>query len=173
MSKRTQKHEANAAFEQLPEFSKLKHLTLQLVADYFSKLLVWTTLINGSPLLHKFKLQIEYLGPREKRYERKMLEGGNCPHQSLKEVELAGFVGRVIDLEFAHYLIKNAVTLEKIIIDRHCTIRASRPSPWLFEETKEKQCKTACYGTPKKSTFKNKNGNYLILLNYISLLLDV
>ncbi|XP_059657357.1 putative F-box/LRR-repeat protein At4g15060 [Cornus florida] len=142
---------ANAAFEQLPEFSKLKHLTLQLVADNFSKLLVWTTLINASPLLHKFELQIDYLGPREKQYERKMLEGGNCPHQSLKEVELAGFCGRVIDLEFAHYLIKNAVTVEKIIINRHCTIRASRPRPWLFEETKEKQYAKKCAMELQKS----------------------
>ncbi|XP_059658967.1 uncharacterized protein LOC132305324 [Cornus florida] len=56
----------NAGFQLLPEFTKLKHLTLQVVADDFASLLGLTTLINASPLLHKFKLQLSIALIRER-----------------------------------------------------------------------------------------------------------
>ena len=39
------------------------------------------------------------------------------PHQCLKVVELIGFYGCTIDMELALYVINNAPSLEKIIID--------------------------------------------------------
>ena len=39
------------------------------------------------------------------------------PHQCLKVVELIDFVGCKVDTEVALYILKNAVSLEKIIID--------------------------------------------------------
>jgi hypothetical protein len=40
-----------------------------------------------------------------------------CLHKYLKVVEIAGYSGRICELEFVTYLIKNAVALEKILID--------------------------------------------------------
>uniref|UniRef100_A0A2N9ISV6 FBD domain-containing protein n=1 Tax=Fagus sylvatica TaxID=28930 RepID=A0A2N9ISV6_FAGSY len=40
-----------------------------------------------------------------------------CPHQYLKVVEFLGYCGRICDVEFVLYFIKNAVALEKILID--------------------------------------------------------
>ncbi|XP_059658981.1 putative F-box/FBD/LRR-repeat protein At1g78840 [Cornus florida] len=47
----------NRGFKQLPEFTKLKHLTLEVIADESTSILGWTTLINASPSLHKLKLK--------------------------------------------------------------------------------------------------------------------
>lgn len=55
-------------------------------------------------------------------------------HQSLKVVELLGFVGRTIDVELAFYFILNADMLEKIIFDSRKIKRQ-----WeIVEETKER-----------------------------------
>ncbi|XP_059657292.1 putative F-box/LRR-repeat protein At4g15060 [Cornus florida] len=125
-------------FRQLPKFTKLKHLTLQVAAGDFESLLGWTNLIHASPLLNKFKLQLLYF-KSSVEVQRRMRKAWKRPHQCLKEVELVGFVGHLIDLELTQYLIKNAVMLEKIIIDRHFTSFSSRRRPWMFEETEEKQ----------------------------------
>lgn len=40
-----------------------------------------------------------------------------CPH--LEEVELAGYYGRITDLELVRYFVENAVSLKKIVIHPH------------------------------------------------------
>ncbi|XP_059657469.1 F-box/LRR-repeat protein At2g42730-like [Cornus florida] len=134
--------QGNRGFKQLPEFTKLKHLTLHVDADESSSFIGWTNLINASPLLHKFKLQLQYSRhwgkEKIKMHESKRRKVGNCPHGCLKEVELAGFVGRLLDLELAKYLIKNAIKLEKITIDRHWEYSSSARAPRVFKETKKK-----------------------------------
>jgi hypothetical protein len=42
------------------------------------------------------------------------------PHQFLSVFELRGFLGSAIDMEFALYVLTNAVSLHKIIIDNRC-----------------------------------------------------
>ncbi|XP_059657307.1 putative F-box/FBD/LRR-repeat protein At5g62970 isoform X2 [Cornus florida] len=128
----------NRGLKQLPEFTKLKQLTLEVIADESTSILGWTTLINASPSLHKLKLKLCYWGPRA-YVERKLPKVCDRPLQCLKEVELAGFVGCLVDLELAQYLIKNAVRLERIIIDRHCTHILGIPRPWMFMETEKKE----------------------------------
>ncbi|KAF5743345.1 hypothetical protein HS088_TW09G01413 [Tripterygium wilfordii] len=41
----------------------------------------------------------------------------HCPHKNLREVKIVGFTGLAVDNEIATYLIKNAFSLEKIILD--------------------------------------------------------
>jgi hypothetical protein len=48
---------------------------------------------------------------------RKVKKSPKCLLHCLKLVELVGFVGQPIDVEYAGYLVENAVELEKIIID--------------------------------------------------------
>jgi hypothetical protein len=48
---------------------------------------------------------------------RKVKKSPKCLLHCLKLVELVGFVGQPIDVEYVGYLVENAVELEKIIID--------------------------------------------------------
>lgn len=59
-------------------------------------------------------LQLDYLDMFEQRALRKVRK---FPHQHIKVVELAGFVGKPIDLELVQYFYKNAVALEEIVFD--------------------------------------------------------
>uniref|UniRef100_A0A7N2MF80 FBD domain-containing protein n=1 Tax=Quercus lobata TaxID=97700 RepID=A0A7N2MF80_QUELO len=48
---------------------------------------------------------------------RKMRGGIKCPHKYLKVLEIYGYAGRTCEFEFVMYFIRNAVALEKILID--------------------------------------------------------
>ncbi|KAK9278061.1 hypothetical protein L1049_027619 [Liquidambar formosana] len=98
-----------------PELTKLKQLTLQLQVWRDDSLLRVTSLIKASPYLQRFVLKFMWGSPS--RIRRKVRRAIRCPHQYLKEVELAGYCRRTSYLGLAVYFIDNAAALEKIIID--------------------------------------------------------
>ncbi|KGN63501.1 putative FBD-associated F-box protein At5g56700 isoform X1 [Cucumis sativus] len=104
----------NQGFRKWPILANLKELKLIVIAEGHSSLIGFTSLIKASPSLLKFTLKLDYLDMFEQRPLRKVKK---FPHQYIKVVELAGFVGKPIDLELVQYFHKNAVALEEIIFD--------------------------------------------------------
>ncbi|XP_059658905.1 F-box/FBD/LRR-repeat protein At4g00160-like [Cornus florida] len=121
-------------FPKFPVFNKLKQLELIISADDEQNLIVYTPLIEACPFLRKFVLELT--GARYKVY-RKWQRVKFWPHQHLKEVEFIGFVGRMIDVELAMYLIKGAVKLEKITFDSRNPDYIG--TPWEFLDTKQRK----------------------------------
>ncbi|XP_062169845.1 F-box/LRR-repeat protein At3g58900-like isoform X2 [Alnus glutinosa] len=84
--------------------------------------------------------------PRIKWYQskggRKVQKAPKCPHHCLKLVEFVGFTGQIIDVEYAMFLIENAVELEKVIIDPRCPLMVG--SPWEYNEIEEIQAAREC-----------------------------
>lgn len=48
---------------------------------------------------------------------RPIVKHSACPLKCLKTLELVGFIGQPIDLEFATFVLENAIALEEVIID--------------------------------------------------------
>ncbi|OMO82692.1 hypothetical protein COLO4_22884 [Corchorus olitorius] len=81
-----------------PKLSKLRHLAVNMETSGDDGLLKLLSCFDHG------------------RRTEEVVETIECPHQHLKVVELAGYYGRVSDVDFAMYLIKNAVALERMII---------------------------------------------------------
>ncbi|CAK9138649.1 unnamed protein product [Ilex paraguariensis] len=79
-------------------------------------LLGYTSFIKASPILAKFVLQVEWTSTSSID-KRKVRKAERCSHQHLEEVELAGYYGRITDLELVMYFFENAVAFKKIIVD--------------------------------------------------------
>ncbi|KAJ4713527.1 FBD-associated F-box protein [Melia azedarach] len=118
----------------LCELPKLRYLTLSVSAPGAGNLFVLTHMIRACPFLLKFTLKFQLVGPRT---ERAIKQFPKCAHEHLKVVEFIGFVGHSIDLELAFYLLKNSISLEKMIID--LTSPFSRGNYWDFEDCEEKK----------------------------------
>ncbi|BBG95622.1 hypothetical protein Prudu_004217 [Prunus dulcis] len=99
---------------EFPEFTCLKDLSLSVIATDRLSLLPLTKLIERSPFLHGFTLN---LGWARDSCKRNMQKVNKCPHQCLKVVKFSGFVGSIIDTELAMYFTENAVALETFIVD--------------------------------------------------------
>ncbi|OMO73460.1 hypothetical protein COLO4_27090 [Corchorus olitorius] len=102
-----------------PELTKLRHLIIKMEMDGDFGLLKMIPLINACPYLQRFVLQLSW--DHRVKMTKKVVETIECPHQHLKVVELAGYYGRVTDVEFAKYFIHNAVALERMIIIPKCS----------------------------------------------------
>ncbi|XP_040374270.1 putative F-box/FBD/LRR-repeat protein At5g56810 isoform X1 [Rosa chinensis] len=103
---------------EFPELTSLEFLSLSIARINRRSLLLLTSLIEGSPYLHRFKLRLRrsLMGCRHRR-SKVISEANTSPHQCLKVVELSGFSGSKHETEVARYLIKKAVALKKLIID--------------------------------------------------------
>ncbi|KDP32824.1 hypothetical protein JCGZ_12116 [Jatropha curcas] len=119
---------------QFPVLTNLRRLELITNTNDEESLLGFTFLIEASPFLHKFTLKFHWYASY---IQREAEEPKRCPHQHLKEVEFIGFVGEIIDVELAMYIIENAVRLERFVFDTRKPHMIG--SPWEFEETKEKR----------------------------------
>lgn len=100
------------AYDEPPLFPKLpnlKNLTLRVSAGEQDSLLDYTSLIERSPFLRRFTLQLMSL----KRIRENIRSPAKCLHKCLQVVE---FIGN-IDFELGMYFIQNAIALEKIIVD--------------------------------------------------------
>ncbi|XP_050219906.1 F-box protein At1g80960-like [Mercurialis annua] len=111
----------NASIEQitnlknLPQLINLKQLVISSsIEKEVSTLLGVTHLIMAAPFLHSFSLQ---LGLRKTGATNRVLKAAEGVHRCLQIVELVGFYGRPIDMEFLTFLIEKVESLHKIIIN--------------------------------------------------------
>lgn len=106
--------------QEFPELTCLKDLSLEVCnANYGQSLLSLTPLLERSPSLHRLTLQMRWKNYYKKQSWRDMQKINRCPHHCLKEVKFCGFlgIGSIINTDFAMYLIKSAVVLEKLIVE--------------------------------------------------------
>ncbi|KAK6924922.1 FBD domain [Dillenia turbinata] len=99
---------------QIPEFTNLKHLILKILPAADVSLLCLAPVIEAATFLQK--LSVKFIGMPEQR-RRHMKRLPRSPNEHLKVVELFGFIGNVLDIEFAEYLLEKAVALEKVFIE--------------------------------------------------------
>ncbi|XP_038701289.1 putative F-box/FBD/LRR-repeat protein At1g78760 isoform X2 [Tripterygium wilfordii] len=99
----------------IPVLTNLKNLTLRVFAYNSETLRAFTSLMKAFPSLNRLAVQFTNMFDRVKSRRERTLRKSSL--RCLKEVELVGFVGRTLEMEFATFLIENAVMLEKIIID--------------------------------------------------------
>ncbi|KAK9265572.1 hypothetical protein L1049_012473 [Liquidambar formosana] len=98
-----------------PVLQNLKHLELKIYSCGRKSLLPCMSLIKACPFLYSFTLEAFWsLGFS---IIRELEATEKCPHKCLKVVEFVGFAGITVEIEAAMYLIENAVSLEKIIIN--------------------------------------------------------
>ncbi|XP_059626680.1 uncharacterized protein LOC132269496 isoform X2 [Cornus florida] len=97
-------------------FSKVKQLELSINNDFEPDLLKITPILSACPLLQKFHIMMRSY---TRRSEESTKEPPKCVHTQLKEVEFGGFSGTRNQIEFAIFLLKNAISLDKMIIDVH------------------------------------------------------
>ncbi|KAL3529135.1 hypothetical protein ACH5RR_008457 [Cinchona calisaya] len=108
--------------KRFPTMEKLKFFKLDVLAESDCPLIDIHPVIEASPYLEKFVIQIEWshdmvLGETEWTYTSVLFRP---PHQHLKIVKFCGYFGRVCDLELARYLFRCCAALEKFIVDPHC-----------------------------------------------------
>ncbi|XP_057459818.1 F-box/LRR-repeat protein At3g26922-like isoform X2 [Actinidia eriantha] len=142
-----------------PEFRNLKQLELDVAAVPDQNILFLAPLIDVSPCLYrlvvKVKLEWECRCPGEPR------ENINGLLESLKVVEIVGWVGHTTDIQLATYLLEKAVLLETIIIDARSPYAKGR---YEFEELAEKGKKDAARERAKQLEAKLPSGTKLVIL---------
>ncbi|XVF62174.1 hypothetical protein PTKIN_Ptkin08bG0195800 [Pterospermum kingtungense] len=95
-----------------PKLRNLKEFKLELHSDQVAEVLRFMSPLKQYPMLHRLSMQIYGIDGQE---ELKMKT--KRAHKHLKVLELIGFCGQEIEVEFIWYIINNTVALEKIIID--------------------------------------------------------
>ncbi|KAL7190018.1 hypothetical protein ACSBR1_039628 [Camellia fascicularis] len=126
----------------ITRFNSLKQLELFVMVSSDFNLLSLTSLLNASPLLQKLHLSLHTGRSRGRRIEQQYSKHVHC---ELKEVEVHGFLGRWNEMELAIYLLKNAVSLERMILSTQKRLYhgggkwTSSRCPW-FEWHRKKAC---------------------------------
>lgn len=110
--------------------SSLKQLVVKYSVGFVESLLPLTNLIRASPRLEKFVLKSRLYGEFCERKCENLYS-----HMNLKEVEFVGYHGTANELELVMYFVKNAVALEKILIDTR-NFFESRYSQKLYDASK-------------------------------------
>ncbi|XP_038711620.1 F-box/LRR-repeat protein At3g58900-like [Tripterygium wilfordii] len=146
---------------EFPVLTKLKILKLRVSADNFDSLLVFDSLMKAVPSLDRLVVQFSnwWAAP----FRRRAQKVPKSPLRCLKVAELVGFWGRIPELEFATYLIKNAVMLEKIIIDPIPYHRVGLQFDTDDERLKKIQASKKC---AMRLRSKFSLGNKLVLRNF-------
>ncbi|XP_038712209.1 uncharacterized protein LOC120006288 [Tripterygium wilfordii] len=155
--------EGSTVHLKFPMLSHLKNLKLIVSAYDSQSLLAFAPLLKASPSLHSFALELEvysWLGLT-------MVEKApKCPLLCLKEVEIVGFVGWDIDMEFVTFLIENAIMLEKIVIDPLVPLEGSRLTEEEVKERKEFLKTKAIRKRAMRLKSKFSLGDKLVLRNF-------
>lgn len=109
----------NVVIPPVSNLTRLKHLVLTIYARKTQSLLGWMTLLEASPVLQKITLELSTYsaipGIPQPHTPRKCSSAR--PLECLKTLEVYGFVGRHVDLEFVTYVLENAIVLEQVILD--------------------------------------------------------
>ncbi|KAL0004258.1 hypothetical protein SO802_011819 [Lithocarpus litseifolius] len=108
----------------LLELRNLKQLKLDLCPAIEDNVCICTPLLKAFPVLNRIVLKI--FPPHGAMEGELKLKRNKYPHRCLKEVELIGFVGCILDMRLALYLINKAVSLEKMIIDTQSPFEEKR-----------------------------------------------
>ncbi|KAL9155740.1 hypothetical protein ABFS82_09G025100 [Erythranthe guttata] len=100
----------------IPDLHRLKKLVLDVSTKGNGSLLCFTSLLNAAPLLRELVLKLNW---SETLIKRRIYvpAKGHIRHQCLEVLEIQGFAGADIDAELALYVIENAPSLKRIIID--------------------------------------------------------
>ncbi|KAE9453164.1 hypothetical protein C3L33_14934, partial [Rhododendron williamsianum] len=109
--------EENSLTSLTPELTNVKKLVLVSSAVSDDGLLGCTSLLKAFPALQKLVWQMRWINPDIAEREIMKAVKSPCPH--IEEVELAGYYGRITDLELVRYFVENAVSLKKIVIHPH------------------------------------------------------
>ncbi|KAK6924915.1 FBD domain, partial [Dillenia turbinata] len=99
---------------QIPEFTNLKHLILKIIPGANVSLLCLAPVIEAATFLQKLSVKFISMPEQCRRHIKRL---PRSPNEHLKVVELFGFIGNVLDIEFAEYLLEKAVALEKVFIE--------------------------------------------------------
>ncbi|KAK8576396.1 hypothetical protein V6N13_090869 [Hibiscus sabdariffa] len=102
--------------EELPTCTNLRHLSCKVAIGFGMRLFTLGSLIEASPFLHKFTLEITNKYKIKKCLRKVPKVVDRPPHMYLKELEVIGFLGQPMETEFVACLIKSAINLEKIVI---------------------------------------------------------
>ncbi|PSS07705.1 Telomere length regulation protein [Actinidia chinensis var. chinensis] len=152
-----------------PEFRNLKQLELDVAAVPDQNILFLAPLIDVSPCLYRLVVKVKFWSPSKGRRRQEPLEWEcRCPGEpreninglleSLKVVEIVGWVGHTTDIQLAMYLLEKAVLLETIIIDPRSPYAKGR---YEFEELAEKGKKDAARERAKQLEAKLPSGTKL------------
>ncbi|KAK9278637.1 hypothetical protein L1049_028210 [Liquidambar formosana] len=145
-----------------PELSNLKQLELVLNGSSGRSLLECTSLLKASPSLYRFVLKFVELDESKQEKLKVKVRIAKCPHRCLKVVELVGFVGCRNDIELALYVLKNAVSLEKIIIDPRSVYATGMQ--WDCGDPRDPEVKLAARARAKQLETRLPPGVELVIL---------
>ncbi|KAE8716637.1 Sulfate transporter 91 [Hibiscus syriacus] len=90
----------NMMFPKFPELTKLRHLVVSAYGGYDDDLLVLTFLIDASPSLNKLSLELKIWRSSTYHHAHSSSSVTGKPIPSLKELEIVGFRGFKIDVNF-------------------------------------------------------------------------
>lgn len=127
----------NMRFPNFPRLTNLRHLVVSVYGGYDDNLLVLTSLIDASPSLNKLSLELKIWRSSTYSHANSSSYVTGKPIPSLKVVEVVGFRGFKIDVDFVTYLLEHGEMIEKI------TINCCHPSwigqIWEWESIKERE----------------------------------
>lgn len=99
----------------VPELTNLKHLNLNVFLMKEISLFHFVSLIEAAPSLERFTLKLTRYNTTIQGEPRRV---STRPHHGLKFIEIFGFVGGVADYELASYLLRNAVNLKRVSLQK-------------------------------------------------------
>ncbi|KAK8633653.1 hypothetical protein V6N13_014495 [Hibiscus sabdariffa] len=106
----------HVGIQDFPTCTNLRHLSCKVEIQPGERLFTLRFLIEASPFLHKFTLEITNCNEIKNKL-RKVRKVVECsPHKHLKELEIIGFLGQPMEAKFVAYLLKSSIKLEKIVI---------------------------------------------------------
>ncbi|CAI9089580.1 OLC1v1024171C1 [Oldenlandia corymbosa var. corymbosa] len=117
----------------LPHLPALKELSIELCLAGNESMCGLTTFFRASPNLEKFVIKTLY--PQKIITRRGSDNVVDCPLQHLRVVEISQYRGRSIEFELVQYLLKNAISLEKIIVDPRFKMASFGGNDWLLLES--------------------------------------
>ncbi|KAK7362208.1 hypothetical protein VNO77_04314 [Canavalia gladiata] len=100
----------------LPTFPRLRNLEIIKVAIKRQDLWWVAKTLKACPILERLELHLKTYSCSDEEI-RKESWPPRCPHNFLKEVTITGIRGHSSEIEIAIYLLRNAISLERMTID--------------------------------------------------------